>query len=369
MYRIFFYVVCFTSLNAFSQDSILVIKDSIPSKILHQTTSGQDFFKKVRFAYYAEFHQFLDNREYKYGYAPSQTMLGGRLNAMVGAKIDSTMGLMAGINYLYEYGDRIDGNIPQVNLFYYFQIPKFTAVLGSFPRRGLLNYPLAILTDSLDNYRPNIDGGYFEVRGKWGFQNLWVDWTGRQRSNVRESFLAGFSGRVNMLKESLFYLDHYFAMYHNANTSLLDNPVEDNGGYSIMLGTDLTKFTPLSLFSFRAGILGSYDRRRELTDKISFQNGGFAQLNIHYKWVGIEASYYLGDKLITYYGDKMYGSGNYARINVVGMPFATFPNKYVDARVVWGVQFVNGRFQNDQMLTLVVHVGELYKTYHNPFIR
>ncbi|MGL6022753.1 MAG: hypothetical protein ACRC0A_06585, partial [Chitinophagaceae bacterium] len=283
---------------------------------------------------------------------------------------DSTQGFFAGINYLYEYGDRIDGNMPQVNLFYYFQISKFTAILGSFPRRGLLNYPLAILTDTLDNYRPNIEGGFFEIRGKWGFQNIWVDWTGRQRANIRESFFAGFSGRLNILKKDKLFLDHYFSMFHNAGNAMSIKTVDDNGGYSVLLGTDLTEFTPpLSLFNFRVGILGSYDRQRSLTDKISLQSGGFAQLNIHYKWIGLESSYYLGQKLITFYGDKLYGSGNYARINIVGMPFATLSNKYVDARIVWGVQFVDGKFQNNQMLTLVVHVGELYKTYRNPFLK
>jgi hypothetical protein len=151
--------------------------------------------------YFVEFSHFLDNREYSGNgdkYAVSQTMLGARLNAMLGAKIDSTQGIMAGANYLLEYGDKIDGNTPTVNLFYHYQKNGLTGFLGSFPRRGLFSYPLALLSDTLDNYRPNIQGAYLETSGKWGYDNFWCDWT------VYGRFFGTHQPFVHPLFRSLF---------------------------------------------------------------------------------------------------------------------------------------------------------------------
>jgi len=314
-----------------------------------------------RLNYAVEFNQFLDNREYSCDYYEiPQTMLGARLNAMLGAKIDSMQGFMAGANYLYEYGDRINGNTPTVNLFYYYQKPELTVIFGSFPRRGLLNYPVALLSDTLDNYRPNIQGAYIEKRGKWGCENVWCDWIGRQRADVKESFLAGLSGKLNIT--SAISLDHYFYMFHKAlySGNLPNDFIRDNGAFSILASVDLTKPTHLDLLSVHIGTIGCYDRQRP-DPTLHFYMGLFTQVHAYYKNFGIDASYYKGGRLRIANGDGLYRSGNYGRIDLAYIPIE---NKYVTSRVALCFHDVEGQWQNSQMLSLIFKLGAYYKGYH-----
>jgi len=311
-------------------------------------------------SYAVEFNHFLDNREYSNNYEPSQTMLGARLNTMLGAKLDSTQGFMAGINYLYEYGDRINGNTPTVNLFYHYQTTDWTFIFGSFPRRGLLNYPLALLSDTLDNYRPNIQGGYVEKRGNWGYENAWCDWLSRQQVDVRETFMAGLSGQVNFTPN--LFLDHYFYMYHDALTANhpSDQYIRDNGAYGVLAGADFTQPSKFDLLTIRVGSLGCYNRFRPDPD-LNFYFGFFSQLHAYYNRFGIDASYYRGDKLNVAYGDMMYMSGNYGRIDFAYIPLKT---KYITSRIALCMHDVAGKWQSSQTMTLIFKVGEYYKTYH-----
>jgi hypothetical protein len=321
-----------------------------------------------KFNYFVEFSHFLDNREYSGNgdqYAISQTMLGARLNTMLGAKIDSTQGIMAGVNYLFEYGDKIDGNTPTVNLFYHYQKDGLTGLLGSFPRRGLLNYPLALLCDSLDNYRPNIQGAYLETRGEWGYENIWADWTGRQRADVKESFLAGFSGRINL--SPVFFFDHYFYMYHRALYAghLEDDHIRDNGAFALLFGADFTRQTKLKELSFKLGALGCYDRDRP-DPTLHFLAGAFAQAHVYARRFGVDATYYRGGKLRIANGDGLYRSGDYGRIDLAFIPVE---NKYVSSRAALCFHVTNGSLVNSQQLSLIVKLGAFCKTYHNELSR
>lgn len=316
------------------------------------------------FNYEVDFSHFLDNREYTSNYEVSQTMLGARLNAMAGARLDTTQGFMGGINYLYEYGDRINGNTPTVDMFYYYQQPKFTFLIGSFPRRGLLHYPLALLSDTLDNYRPNIQGAYLETRGDWGYENFWIDWTSRQRPNVRETFLAGLSGE---LRYNLLFLDHYFYMYHDAlyGSYVPGDAIRDNGAYGLLVGINLAPLTHLNTLSLRIGSLGSYNRQRPVlgpAEGIDFHFGFFSQVHAYYHKFGIDASYYKGQSINAIYGDHMYLSGNYGRIDFAYLPIN---NRFITSRVAVCLHDVDKKWQNSEMLTLIFHVGQSFKSYHN----
>ena len=308
--------------------------------------------------YFVEFSHFLDNREYKNDYEPSQTMLGARLNGMLGAKIDSTQGFMGGINYLYEYGDKINGNTPTVNLFYYYRSADLTGYLGSFPRRNLLNYPLALLSDTLENYRPNIQGAFIEFRRNWGHENAWCDWTGRQRTDVKESFTAGFSGQLML--SSLLYFNHYFYMFHKAKYAddLPTDDIRDNGAFALLFGTDLSAKAHLRQLVFNVGSLGSYDRQRP-DPTLHFKAGFFAQAHVYNGKFGIDASYYKGGQLNVANGDGLYRSGDYGRCDFVFIPVE---NKYVSSRAAVCFHLVNGVFQNSEQLSLILQLGAFYKT-------
>ena len=56
---------------------------------------------------------------------------------------------------MYEFGGELLGVTPQIDLYYSYNTEKLQMYFGSFPRRDLMNYPLFLLTDSLDYYGRN----------------------------------------------------------------------------------------------------------------------------------------------------------------------------------------------------------------------
>lgn len=263
---------------------------------------------------FVEFTQILDNREYFNSFIRPQTILGASSNLIFKAEVDQGHSLNAGFYYLYEYGHRMDAHRPKLNLFYEYQSSGYEFYFGSFPRKNVLEYPKALITDTLNYYRPNVEGGLAKIKWAFGEETIWCDWTSRQTDTVKETFLAGFSGKM---KFGMFYFDHYAYMYHSAGAAIRDpnDPIRDNGGGAAYAGIDLSEVTELDELQFDLGMLVSYDRFRP--NPYGFTRGAMFRAKAYYKTLGIDASYYRGDKVELYYGDKFYRSGNYARIDLM----------------------------------------------------
>jgi len=142
--------------------------------------------------FYIGFDGILDNRELTTPYVKSQTIFGARINPGVSFGFDSYHSVNLGINYMYEFGGELFGVEPQLDLYYNFKSEHFNFLVGSFPRKDLMDYPLMLLTDSLDYYRPNMEGASVSFAWEWGDAHAWIDWTGRITTETREEYLAGF---------------------------------------------------------------------------------------------------------------------------------------------------------------------------------
>ena len=187
-----------------------------------------------KFEYSTIFEGIGDNREYFSEKAKPQTILGARGAFEIGTSIDGHK-LRAGISELYEFGSHIDFHKPKLILYYQNKKEKTNFLFGSFPRRGLIDFPLAMLTDTLLYYRPNIEGMFGEVKWDWGKQNGFVDWVSRQTDTKRENFMAGFSGEV--FHKNLF-IQNYLLLYHDAGPAIdiLDDHIKDYLGFTFMGG-------------------------------------------------------------------------------------------------------------------------------------
>ena len=301
------------------------------------------------FLWETEFYQILDNREYFSKYAKAQTILGARIDFKAGIQIDSTSRIMAWLNYLYEYGGAL-GEVPlQPDLYYSFDNKKFVFKFGAFPRRNVLNYPLALLTDTLLYYRPNIEGAHGSYNWNWGNVDFWCDWVGRQTMERREAFLAGFNGSFN---SKLFYFDYFAYMFHHAGNAGSNKNIRDNGGSAVYAGVNLSSILSfMQLFKFDIGGMGSYDRLRP--GPIDFSGGISARVNAHFKRYGFDFTGYWGDELNLAYGDKFYSSGNYARIDLFFVPFKS---KYIESRFNWGIHRIAGETNSSQQLFIIVNI-------------
>jgi len=300
-----------------------------------------------RFEWLAGFDGFLDNREY-YSIDIPQTIFGSRFRAEVGGSIDGIHRLRAGINYLYEFGAAIDTYKPNLTLYYEYHNQGVRLLAGAFPRRELLNFPLALLSDTLHYYRPNIEGLYAGYAWNWGQQNVFLDWTSRQTDTIHERFMAGISGKMWFRD---FFLSNYFLMSHFAGAANFDpdHSLRDNIGYNINAGVDLSGKTFLDSLCVSAGILGSLHRVRAEGSGWHTPVGLLGHAIFLYKFAGISATYYAGEGQTLLYGDPFYRLDRYGRLDFILLPFRRGP---VNLKIDVGLHFAGGQIDYSQQLWL-----------------
>ena len=300
--------------------------------------------------FYLGFDHILDNREYFTSYAKHQTIFGARINPGISFSFDSVHSVHTGVNYMYEFGGELLGVKPQIDLYYSYKTENLQICFGSFPRRELMNYPLFLLTDSLDYYRPNMEGASIRYSWDWGTVHGWVDWTGRATEDTRESILAGIDA---LFRAGMFYFSPTFTRYHLARSDAVDdhNHIRDDGAIMLLAGIDLSERIPLDLFNFASGPAITYERTRP-SDYQLFQ-GWFSQLDIKHSIFGIKGAYYRGDSSPLLYGDPLYHSGNYGRMDLFVEPFR---NPRISSKFGWNFHFLIGdRVYHSQQI--LIHIS------------
>jgi hypothetical protein len=270
--------------------------------------------KSQNFEYQVLFEGIGDNREYFSEKAMPQTILGSRGAFEIGLKSDNHR-IRAGLSHLLEFGSDIDYQKPKLTLYYQFSDEQKDFLFGAFPRRGRIDFPLAMLTDTLQYYRPNIEGMFGEVRWDWGHQNGFVDWVSRQTDTKRENFMAGSSGEIYY--KNLFF-QNYLLMYHDAGPAI-DIPgdhIKDYLGYALQVGIRTNENTQYTGY-VKAGILNSDFRERDVTDGFSNATSFFAEAKGRYKNYGIKSVLSAGAGHKFKVGDRFYQVKNYWRTDVI----------------------------------------------------
>ena len=271
-------------------------------------TKGQDF------EYQFLFEGIGDNREFTQEYATPQTILGTRGAFELGVAFDNHR-LRGGLSHLFEFGSDIDAQKPKLTLYYQFQDVNKEFLFGAFPRRNKIDFPLAMLSDTLQYYRPNIEGMFGRIDWDWGHQLGFVDWVGRQTEVQREQFMAGTSGEIG---HKNFFVQNYVLMFHNAHDKLHlpDQHIEDYFGFAIEAGFR----TPEKLAvqgSLKAGVLSSFYRERGISDGFLSSGSFFAEASARYKNVGIKSVMNLGGGHRFMFGDPYYRAKNYSRTDFI----------------------------------------------------
>ena len=297
------------------------------------------------------FHGFFDNREYFNKYADDQTMFGSRIFAEAGFSLDDHNHFMAGFNYLYEFGSKGDLMAPDITMFYHANTGSLNFYLGAFPRKGLINQPLMLLTDTLNYYRPNAEGMFLEFRKHHTYHNLWIDWTGRQTNTRRETFLIGGTGHIG---KGIFFYEHHFIMYHYATPSIpvADDHLRDNGGLTAVCGLNLSGKLPVDSAFILSGLGLSFDRIRNVYD-FRTPVGWYTEVGIEHKGFGIHGTFYLGDSHTIIYGDKFYSSGSYQRIDLY---YTKSGSKLITGKLQFSIHLVPGIIDYSQMLVIMINL-------------
>ena len=301
------------------------------------------------FDWKAGYYGFFDNREYFNRFTSDQTIFGSRIFAEAGFSINESNHFSVGLNALYEFGTKNHLKTPDIIFYYNATKEPFNFYLGSFPRWKLINQPLFLLTDTLNYYRPNVEGMFLSFRKKWGYHSLWLDWTSRQTNTTRETFLIGGTGHFDA---GVFFYEHNFMMYHFAAPSIPipEDHLRDNGGLTAVLGVNLSSRLPVDSLTFSSGIALSYDRLRNVYD-FRFPVGWYSELYLGYKGFGIHGTFYIGDPQTVLYGDRFYGSKSYQRLDFY---YSGIRSSFIEGKIRFSVHFVPGVIDYSQMLVIYV---------------
>ena len=261
--------------------------------------------------YRAGIHSFFDNNEFAdCPVGDSQTMAGVHLVPQIGLEWNAKHRIFAGIDAMHEFGsEKIFGYYDPI-AYYEFDGKPFRFYMGAFPRRmALEKYPLFFFEDSIRNYRPVVNGLFWEYYSeKENFFNVWLDWTSRQTFDNREAFFMGWSGRYN---HDIFYGQHFGYMYHFASSMDPDRhtPVNDNGRLWTALGVDLSSKTSLDELDVNAGWAVGLERNRAAGDSWHTPQGLLSEVRVEYRGLGLFNTYYKGGSQGKFYdehGTKLY---------------------------------------------------------------
>ena len=255
-----------------------------------------------------------DNREYFSDIAYPQTIIGVRGAFEFGVKFDNHR-LRGGLSHLLEFGSDIDAQKPKLTLYYQFKNEQNEFLFGTFPRRDKINFPLAMLTDTLLYFRPNIEGIFDEIHWKWGHQNIFIDWISRQTDFNSEIFTAGISGEV--FSNNIF-LQNYVILTHDA-VPIIELPkdqIEDYLGFAVLAGIRTPSNSNFNGY-IKSGVLGSSFRDRSIEDGFENAFSFFAEAKGKYKNFGIKSVLNSGGSHRFAYGDLFYRAKNYMRTDVI----------------------------------------------------
>jgi len=253
---------------------------------------------------------------------------------------------------MYEFGGEFLGVKPQLDLYYRFKSEQVNFLIGSFPRKDVLEYPLMVLTDTLNYYRPNMEGASVSFAWDWGNVHAWIDWTGRITTETREGYMIGFDAT---LRAGIFYLTALTTTHHLARISVWDpsNTLWDDGSVLGIIGADLSEKLVLDELNISTSRVSTYARVRG--SEAVWSKGWLSQLDARYGIFGIKGTCYLGEGPHLYYGDWLYRSGNYGRIDLFIDPFN---NPRISSKMGLNFHMISGEgVQWSQQVLISVMLG------------
>ena len=312
------------------------------------TLSSQEFIWK------ADVNSFFDNMEFsKSKVQNSQTMAGVHAVPELGVSWKKRHRILVGIDVMHEFGSKYVIDYYDPIAYYEYDGKPFRFYMGAFPRNMVLDrYPRMFFSDSINNYRPNINGLFWELRSNKDYVNVWLDWTSRQTEERHETFFMGWSGKYNL---GIFYGQHFGYMFHFAGRMNVEEPVYDNGLMLTSLGIDLSNKWGFEKLEANVGWSVGLDRNRSLS-KWHTAHGLLSEIKVEYKGFGLFNTYYRGRSqqhfydLHTndlYWGDKIYRSKEYNRTDLYIQFFNT---NVVKVRLIYSLHFTEKKMYNEQAL-------------------
>lgn len=317
------------------------------------------------------FFAVADNREYEPAQRQMpQSILGAWLVPEIGLSFDSVHHLRAGIGMQRYFGSPYKGvdNVQYV-AYYHYNFKPFELYVGNFPSRALLaDYPAALLYDSITDLRPNMGGIFWRIYGERWHTNIWLDWTGHQTYEQRETFLVGIAGKYelgNFYAAVQSYMNHFAGVMGPANDTM---HLVDNGMARLCVGFSLPSNFLLDSLNINVGTLASYTRERSVDDGHFAPAGFMGEVTLEKFGLGVKNTLYIGENQMPlypkygsqhlYWGDPFYQNKFYNRTDLY---IQLFDTNRVQARFTWAMHAAEGFLSHQQLFTLNVSLDSFQK--------
>lgn len=289
---------------------------------------------------------FLDDHEYDALIPLRKTISGTRTELDLGYNLDSDNHFIVGTNALHEFGGKPYFLTLDPVAYYSYTGEHWLFNAGEFPRQDLLTqYPRALLNDTMQYYRPNVQGLLLRNKNKFGYETGWIDWISRQTPTNRNQFMAGELGTFIPNPGHAFYISHYFLFEHNAGSkSDTAANIQDSGGAQIRLGLDFSHRTIFDSLKFEAGAMGTAHRTRSMY-QFQVSKGFVASVYISYKRFSIFDEFYKGDPNYLTYADPFYIKPIYNRLDFI---YSAFVGKHLKGQFILGLHQSPARLTDSQ---------------------
>ena len=289
---------------------------------------------------------FLDDHEYDALIPLRKTISGTRTAIDIGYNLDSLNHFIVGTNALHEFG-----GVPyfvQINpvAYYSFQNKEWLFNAGEFPRDGLLSQmPRGLLNDSVQYYRPNVEGLLLRHTSKFGYETGFIDWISRQTPTNRNQFMTGELGTFAPNPGHAFYISHYFLVEHNAGSkSDTAADIQDSGGGQLRLGLDYSHRTIFDSLKFEVGgMLTAHRTRSEY--QFQFSRGIVSTVYLAIKRFSLLDEFYKGNPSYLTYADPFYTLKIFNRADFM---YTAFLGKHLKGQFFLGLIQSPARLQDSE---------------------
>lgn len=243
----------------------------------------------------------FDNRELKSDYSKDLTYFGLMARPLLSLHWGKGNSLFAGGTLTLDFGDRDYRRDPEVNVYYRYEDPSFSAYAGVFPRSVAMgDYPSMFFSGSTHLYDRNLEGALLQYRGRLGYVEAAVDWLSMIHDDNREKFVVFSSGKITTGNRK-FHAGYYASMFHYSVSDNDDGVVDNLLAYpyvGFQLSSGRYAKGEYQLFSVNAGWAQAMQRDRKNENKW-LDPGGF-QGSVRFerwKW-GVENIIYIGENLM-----------------------------------------------------------------------
>jgi hypothetical protein len=294
---------------------------------------------------------FFDNRVYFNTVQIPQTIYGGRLYVAGGPSLGSAHEVRVGFDYLHEFGSPHGRDEIAPVVFYHGKTPNVDFWFGKFPRGEIADFPRALFNDTLNYYRPEIEGTKIVLSNDIISQGTFVDWLTRQTYDAHEEFLLGTYGTarwgVPFVTDHLIY--HHFA----GRDRIIHDPVHESYGLHLAAGARSGKMGILDSCSVSAAFLGSSARTRGVTEWRSGM-GGIGLVTLDAGRFGLSVLGYKGEAQQFDFMDTFYKARTYGRADINTWPVVS---EHVVVKFTVALDYIEGRINSSQILHVVVAMG------------